>query len=105
VSSIRYPAVSAVMTVDIPTPSAAIFPAGATIGHPGSTQFYLRFTYGDASIVDDPAATWSSSVPAVATITSNGLASGLTVGTTNIGASKTVGGHLFNAPSVVLTVN
>jgi uncharacterized protein YjdB len=70
--------------------SIAIAPTTRTIAKGTTAQFKATATYSDNSTQDiTAAATWSSSAPAVATIsndTTDGLASALTAGTTTIRA-------------------
>jgi uncharacterized protein YjdB len=76
---------------------------------PATLQFYA-YANGDASNDLTQTVTWTSSNPAVATISSglsagNGLATGVAAGTTNITATTTnSAGQVVNSQVIVLTV-
>lgn len=66
------------------TPATASVVAGT-----GTQQYAAQCTYSDSTTADCTATvTWSSSNPAVATITGSGLASGVAAGTTTIKAAS-----------------
>jgi hypothetical protein len=94
---------SATLTVAVPTlVSIAVNPASGSVQAGFSLQFDALGTYSDSSTQDvTSTATWSSSVPVVATITPGGLATGVTTGVSSIGA--TVGGVSGSAPLTVTT--
>ncbi len=67
----------------------AVQPASATIGAGSSRQFSATATYADGSTQDvSGTTTWTSSTPAVATINSSGLATGVGTGSTVITATS-----------------
>ena len=75
--------------------SIAVTPTAPSITHGATQQFTATGTYSDSSTQDiTTSVTWNSSVPAAATISNasgmQGLATGVSVGTTNI--SATLGG-------------
>ena len=87
--------------------SVKVSPAAQTVAVGQTTQFTATGTYGNASKSTSQdvtsSVTWTSTTPSVATISSAGVATGLTAGTTTITASATG----FNGPvssSAVLTV-
>lgn len=92
----------AVLTVNNQLVSIAITPTNANINI-GQTQQYTAIgTYAAGNTADiTNTATWASSNPLVATIDANGLATGLTVGSTTITA--TLDGVTSNG--ALLTVN
>jgi O-glycosyl hydrolase len=70
------------LTMLVVTPESARIMVGQT------QQFAARGTYSDGSTQDiSGEVTWTSSLPAVATINTNGLATAVSVGTAQIGAS------------------
>jgi hypothetical protein len=80
---------STTLTVTAPPPiSIAVIPADVTIDI-GATKLYKAVgTYADNSTADiTSSVTWSSSNPAVATMTSAGVATGTSAGTTTIEAT------------------
>jgi uncharacterized protein YjdB len=79
--------------------SVTVTPAAATIAIGGTQQFSATATFTDGSSRDvTTTATWSSATPAVATVTgTTGLATGLTGGTSAIGAT-------FNGKSAAATL-
>ncbi len=87
------------------TQGSTVSQSTATVsGAPSTLQFYA-YANGDASNDVTQAATWTSSNPNVATINSNGLATSVAAGTTNITASTTNGsGQVVNSQTIVLTV-
>jgi hypothetical protein len=69
--------------------SIAVSPATVSAPLGSSQQFAATATYTDGSSQDiTQSATWASSVPAVATINSFGLAASLSIGSTNISAGS-----------------
>ena len=69
--------------------SIVVTPTNPSIMVGGHQQFTATGTYSDGSHQDlTSSATWTSSVPSVATITSAGLATGVAVGNTTIQASS-----------------
>ncbi len=63
-------------------------PSSIAVASGYGAQFTAIATYSDGTTKDvTQSATWSSSVPSVATVTASGLASGLLQGTTNISAT------------------
>jgi subtilase family serine protease len=81
--------------------SIAVTPTNPSIAKGITQQFTATGTYTDASTKDlTGTATWSSSVPAVATISTTGLATALTTGSTTI---KAVSGSV-TSNSATLTV-
>jgi trimeric autotransporter adhesin len=77
-------------TITVPTAkvqSLAVTPVTAAIGIQGTQAFQAVITLTDATTQDVTAtAAWTSSKPAVATIASGGLATGVSAGTTTISA-------------------
>jgi uncharacterized protein (DUF1800 family) len=83
------------LSISAPNPSIA----------KGLTQQYAATaTIGGATVDVTPIATWNSTAAAVAPIDSAGSALGLTVGTTNITATLTIGGTPQTSNSLPLTV-
>jgi len=75
------------VVADFPV-SIAVTPANPSIAKGTTGQFTATGTYSDSSVRDITSqATWSSDTPAVATINSSGLSSGLTLGTSVITAT------------------
>ena len=69
--------------------SIAVSPATVSVPLGSSQQFAATANYTDGSSQDiTQSATWASSVPAVATINSFGLAASLSIGSTNISAGS-----------------
>jgi hypothetical protein len=69
--------------------SIAVTPASPSIAKGATQQFAATGTYSDGSMQNlTNTATWSSSVPAVATINSSGLASGVAAGNTTVKATQ-----------------
>jgi hypothetical protein len=69
--------------------SIAVTPASPSIAKGGTQQFTATGKYSDGSTQNlTNTATWSSSVQTIATINSNGLASGVAAGTTTIKATQ-----------------
>jgi trimeric autotransporter adhesin len=100
---------SATLTVTAPIlVSIAIAPGNSSIAAGYTEQFAAAGTFTDGGTQDlTSTATWSSSVPAVATIPAGGLATAITVGTTSIGASVNgIAGTttLTVAPPVLLSI-
>jgi hypothetical protein len=103
---------STVLTVLTPPTLASIVvtPANPAILVGASQAFTATGTYSDGSVQDiSRLATWTSSSTGVATINLNGLASGLSAGTTTISAAmSTVNGSTtlaVQAPLVVTTTS
>jgi hypothetical protein len=91
------------LTVIAPTLSSILItPLSTTLDETSSTQqFMATGTYSDGSTADITSqVTWSSSNPAIATISSTGSATSGTTGTTNITAALSG----VTAPAVTLTV-
>lgn len=66
----------------------SVVPATASIDAGTTQQFTATIYYSDGSQKDATStAQWSSSLPAVATVNSSGVATGLTLGTTNVSAT------------------
>ena len=68
--------------------SIAVSPQNPTVSAGTMQQFTATGTYSDGSTQTLTGATWSSGTATVATISSTGLATGLTVGTTTIQATS-----------------
>ncbi len=67
--------------------SIAVTPLNPVINIGATQQFVATGSYSDGSIQDlSSQVTWTSSTPALASITTGGLATGVAVGTTTIGA-------------------
>ncbi len=88
--------------------SVQVTPGSQSLSVGQSAQFTAVGTYGNASHTSTQnvtsTVTWGSSVPAVATVSSSGVATGVSAGTTTITASATA----FNGPvssSATLTVS
>jgi uncharacterized protein YjdB len=80
--------------------SIAVTPSSIAVASGYGVQFTATATYSDGSTQDiTQSASWGSSVMAVATVNTSGLASGLMQGTTNISAT-----YLSTSASGVLTV-
>lgn len=96
--------VSAVVNVEAdPTPVAlAVTPptASTTVGE--SVQFSVVAVSATGEIVPAPALTWSSSTPAIASVTGSGVAQGQAVGVTEIGAA---GGGLVAVPAILMVTD
>ncbi|HEX3743491.1 MAG TPA: M12 family metallopeptidase [Bryobacteraceae bacterium] len=80
---------STTLTVTAPTlVSIAVTPANSSVGAGLTQQFMATGTYSDTSMLSLTAlATWASSTPSVATVTSGGLASGVAMGSSTISAT------------------
>jgi trimeric autotransporter adhesin len=92
---------TAVLTITNPLVSIAVTPVTASIAVTFTQQFTAMGTFADHTTSNiTSAVTWSSSVPAVATISTLGLASGLTPGTTSITATS----GAITSPAATLTV-
>ncbi|HZW92844.1 MAG TPA: Ig-like domain-containing protein, partial [Candidatus Eremiobacteraceae bacterium] len=80
---------STTITVNGPSLSSiAVTPASISVASGYGQQFVATATYSDGSTQDiTQSSTWTSSVPAVASVNSSGLASGLMQGTTSISAA------------------
>jgi photosystem II stability/assembly factor-like uncharacterized protein len=97
-----------VLTVEVPT-NIIITPANPVIGVGSNVSFTATgyFTSFDAKLTSGNGLVWSSSDPTVASIDTNGLAIGLSVGTTTISAtwSNVIGDTvlLVVPPPVILT--
>lgn len=77
-----------------------------TVGQ--TAQFTAIGTYGNASHTSTQnitsTVTWASSVPAVATVSASGVATGVSAGTTTITASATAfNGHISSSATLVVT--
>src|SRR5216684_2634258 len=82
--------------------SIAVTPASPTITKGATQQFTATGTYTDSSTADiTNSVTWNSSNGAVASISSGGLATGLTTGNSNITATS----GAFTSNTAALTVN
>jgi len=68
--------------------SISVSPQNPTVSAGGTQQFTATGTYSDGSTQAQNGATWSSGTATVATISSSGLATGLTSGTTIIQATS-----------------
>ncbi|HVU15368.1 MAG TPA: DUF4082 domain-containing protein [Candidatus Didemnitutus sp.] len=82
---------SATLTVQpaVTLTSIAVTPANATVTAGATQQFTATGTYSNASTQNlTNSVTWSSSVPARATISASGLATGVSAGLTTISASS-----------------
>ncbi|HEY4053805.1 MAG TPA: Ig-like domain-containing protein [Terriglobales bacterium] len=80
---------STVLTVTAPTiVSIAVTPVGQTLGIGISEQYVATATYSDGSSSDlSSGVTWTSSTPAVATVTAAGVITTVAAGNTNITAT------------------
>jgi uncharacterized protein YjdB len=82
------------------TPSTATLQTGST----GNTQQYAAFgTYNDGSS-GNPAVTWTSSDPSIATITAGGLATSVATGTATITATSTQNPTITGTSQLTVTV-
>ncbi|MGA2890695.1 MAG: Ig-like domain-containing protein [Terracidiphilus sp.] len=83
--------------------SIAVTPASPSVAKGLTQQFTAKGTYSDTTVVDiTGSVSWASATPSVASIASSGgLATALTVGTTNITASLSG----ITSPADSLTVN
>ena len=100
---------SASVTIAPKLVSIAITPASKTIAASTKQQFVATATYSDNSTqAVTGSVSWTSSNPAVATISdtspTKGLALGVTAGTTNIAASITTSSGTIRSTTAVLTV-
>lgn len=92
----------AMLNVDNPLVSIAVTPTTATISAHGTQQFTATGTFSDGSHQDiTTTAMWNSSVPSVASISATGLATAVSVGSTNITATL----NAIPSNTAVLTVN
>jgi hypothetical protein len=81
--------------------SIAVTPTNPSIAIGGQQQFTATGTYSDGSHQDlTNSATWTSSVPSVATISSTGLATGVAAGTTTIQATT---GSIYGTTTLTVT--
>jgi hypothetical protein len=81
--------------------SIAVTPANPSITAGGQQQFTATGTYSDGSHQDlTNSATWTSSIPSVATISGTGLATGVAVGTTTIQATS---GSIYGTTTLTVT--
>ncbi len=97
----------AVLLVEVPVTcvSIAITPTDPVLCLDLVLDFSATCTMSDGTVEVDPAGlTWESSNTRVATIDSDGLATGWTVGTTNITASLAIGSGPVVSPVSLLTV-
>lgn len=86
--------------------SITVTPATATLqtGTSGNTQQYTAFgTYNDGSTAN-PAVTWTSSDPSIATITVGGLATSVATGTATITATATQNPTITGTGQLTVTV-
>ncbi|MGH7459991.1 MAG: Ig-like domain-containing protein [Longimicrobiales bacterium] len=77
-----------------------VSPPSATVSVGGTSQFTVTAINGAGNPIPTPPVTWVSSAPGVATVDGNGLARGVTAGTTNITARTS----LRTSQPAVLTV-
>jgi phospholipase C len=93
---------STLLTVNPPAlVSIAVMPVNPTIAQGGTQQFTATGTYTDGSTQDlTTAVTWTSSNPAVASINSGGLATGLAGGSSTITATS---GSITNSTALAVT--
>jgi hypothetical protein len=93
-----------ILTVTTAVPvSLAVTPVSASIAFGAQQQFQAFLTYSDGSVQNVTSlVVWSSSVPATATITNTGLATGAGAGSSNIYASATNGMNAAGALTVGL---
>src|ERR1700730_4838873 len=101
---------TAMLTVTSPVlASVAVTPANASIAAGERQQFTATGTYSDGSVQNlTNAATWTSSGPAIASVSPSGAAVALAVGTATISAtagSFTGTGRLTVTPPVVIGLN
>ena len=81
--------------------SITVTPATASIAVGGHQQFTATGNYSDGSHQDlTNSATWTSSSPSVATISTGGLATGVAAGTTTI---KAASGSIYGTASLTVT--
>ena len=81
--------------------SIAVAPASFTTSTSGTVQYTATGTFSNATTQNlTTVATWASSLPSVASITSSGLATGVASGTSNISAAL----GAVNSPVAALTV-
>ena len=86
--------------------SLTVTPATATLqtGSTGNTQQYTAFgTFNDGSTAN-PAVTWTSSNPSIATITAGGLATSVATGTATITATATQHPTITGTSQLTVTV-
>ncbi|MES2149918.1 MAG: Ig-like domain-containing protein [Pseudomonadota bacterium] len=99
---------SAVLNVTASAPtlsSIAVTPAIASVAVGGKQQFVATgsFSDGSSAVISD-SVIWSSSLPAIGTILPGGLASGVLVGSSTIGAASGIrsGSAVLNVTAAVL---
>ena len=93
---------STTVTVTVPCiQSIAVTPPNPTVTHGSTLQFTATAQTCNGSVNITDFATWTSSDTTKATIDSNGLATGITPGTTNITAASAG----VTSPAQALTVN
>ncbi|MFT4114142.1 beta strand repeat-containing protein [Silvibacterium sp.] len=81
--------------------SIAVFPSNISISAGATHQYTARATYSDGTTSDiTNSVTWASSSPAVATISSAGMATGVSAGTTQITAQS---GSISGAATLTVT--
>ncbi len=81
--------VTAAVTKPAQLTSITVTPAAASIGVGATGQFVATGKYDDGSMKDlSASATWTSSVPAIATVAAGGLATGVAAGATVITATS-----------------
>ncbi len=90
-TSTEIPTISGSTTVTVTVPciqSIAVTPPNPTVTHGNTLQFIATATTCNGTVVITDFATWTSSDTTKATIDSNGLATAITPGTTNITAAS-----------------
>jgi hypothetical protein len=99
----------AVLTVTAALPvSLAVSPQSSSIAFGAQQQFQAFLTYSDGTVQNvTNVVNWTSTVPAVATVNSTGLATAVAAGSTNIFAASSgmmVGGSLTVAPPSLISI-
>ena len=77
---------AAKVTVAGPT-GIAVTPANSTLLRGSTEQFVATVTFPDQTVTADQYVIWSTEAPSVATINKSGLATGVSLGSTNIDAT------------------
>lgn len=89
--------------------AVSILPSTQTIASGGTSDFIALATVGTTGLIEDvtsnSALTWSSSIPAVATISSSGVATGVSAGTSTITALLSTGGSNVVSATADVTVS
>ena len=89
--------------------SVTILPSSQTITSGGTGKFIALATSGTTGLIEDvtsnPALTWSTSIPAIATISSSGVALGQSAGTTSVTALLNTGGSNVVSATADVTVS